>query len=114
MIAGLTPVEFFRVFVLVTVALTLLYPVAAYAPRVMHTNAILLLTATLAVTAISVVVQAFQGRSMVSEGLQLAAAGGYLWGVWLFAREHVHDGSSPDLSVELHTTGGGFEDAERD
>ncbi|QLG26718.1 hypothetical protein HUG10_03795 [Halorarum halophilum] len=114
MIAGLTVVEFLRVFVLIGVGVALLYPVAAYAPRVMHTNAIFVLTATLAVLAISVVVQAFQGRSVVSEGLQVAASGGYLWSVWLFAREYVHGGSPPDLNVELTTTQEGFEDARRD
>ncbi|WP_313695727.1 hypothetical protein [Halorarum halobium] len=111
MIAGLTVVEMFRVVILIAVALTLLYPVAAYAPRVMHTNAIVLLTATIGVLAFSVALQAFQGRSVVSEGLQLLAAGGYLWSVWLFAREYVHRGEPPELNAELTTTSERFEDA---
>ncbi|MFW5934399.1 MAG: hypothetical protein ACOCQL_00955 [Halolamina sp.] len=94
--------------VLVAVSLAILYPVVAYARTLLHTEAVVLLAASVLVFTAGSLFEEGLGMTTVSEGTYLLSCLLFAGSVWLFAREFVRLGE-PSFHADDGPTAGEFE-----
>ncbi len=96
----LTPTTLLTVQTVALIVLTLLilYPVAAYAQNVMHTEAVVALAVTLLLFTVSSIVKHL-GFRLAGELIHLATDVALLTSVWLFAREFIRTDAGFDRST---------------